>query len=157
MRNKYDIISNYLEKIVETVGIILLVFMVVIIGVQVFCRYFLNFTPSWSEDISLLFMIWFSFLGIALGVKRDAHLSIEFFFNRLSKNAQGYLTFINNILILFFNYILLTRGIILVKMTFKSKMPSLKIPTSALYVIIPIMSVIIVVFLIQKFIKYFWR
>lgn len=156
MKNKYDIFSDFLERVVETVGITLLVLMVIIIGVQVFCRYFLNFTPSWSEDLSLLFMIWFSFLGIALGVKRDTHLSIEFFFNRLSKNFQRFITDFNYILILFFSYILFTRGIILVRMTLNSKMPSLKVPTSVLYIVIPIMSIIIIIFLIQKFIKNFY-
>lgn len=156
MKNKYDIFSDFLERVVEIVGITLLVLMVIIIGVQVFYRYFLNFTPSWSEDLSLLFMIWFSFLGIALGVKRDTHLSIEFFFNRLSKNFQRFITDFNYILILFFSYILFTRGIILVRMTLNSKMPSLKVPTSVLYIVIPIMSVIIIIFLIQKFIKNFY-
>ncbi len=156
MKNKYDIFSDFLERVVEIVGITLLVLMVITIGVQVFCRYFLNFTPSWSEDLSLLFMIWFSFLGIALGVKRDTHLSIEFFFNRLSKNFQRFITDFNYILILFFSYILFTRGIILVRMTLNSKMPSLKVPTSVLYIVIPIMSVIIIIFLIQKFIKNFY-
>lgn len=156
MKNKYDIFSDFLERVVEIVGITLLVLMVITIGVQVFCRYFLNFTPSWSEDLSLLFMIWFSFLGIALGVKRDTHLSIEFFFNRLSKNFQRFITDFNYILILFFSYILFTRGIILVRMTLNSKMPSLKVPTSVLYIVIPIMSIIIIIFLIQKFIKNFY-
>ena len=94
--------------------------------------------------------------GIALGVKRDTHLSIEFFFNRLSKNFQRFITDFNYILILFFSYILFTRGIILVRMTLNSKMPSLKVPTSVLYIVIPIMSIIIIIFLIQKFIKNFY-
>ena len=154
MKNKYNELSDFLEKIVETLGVTLLVLMVHIIGIQVFCRYFLNFTPSWSEDISLLFMIWFSFLGIALGVKRDTHLSIEVFYSRFSKGFQNFINIFNYILIIFFSYILLTRGIVLVKMTLRSTIPSLGIPTSNLYIAIPIMSGLIIVFLIQKFIKY---
>lgn len=154
MKNKYNELSDFLEKIVETLGVTLLVLMVLIIGIQVFCRYFLNFTPSWSEDISLLFMIWFSFLGIALGVKRDTHLSIEVFYSRFSKGFQNFINIFNYILIIFFSYILLTRGIVLVKMTLRSTIPSLGIPTSNLYIAIPIMSGLIIVFLIQKFIKY---
>ncbi|MGL4450524.1 MAG: TRAP transporter small permease [Sarcina sp.] len=154
MKNKYNKFSDFLEKIVETLGVTLLGLMVLVIGIQVFCRYFLNFTPSWSEDISLLFMIWFSFLGIALGVKRDTHLSIEVFYSRFSKGFQNFINIFNYILIIFFSYILLTRGIVLVKMTLRSTIPSLGIPTSNLYIAIPIMSGLIIVFLIQKFIKY---
>lgn len=154
MKNKYNKFSDFLEKMVETLGVTLLGLMVLVIGIQVFCRYFLNFTPSWSEDISLLFMIWFSFLGIALGVKRDTHLSIEVFYSRFSKGFQNFINIFNYVLIIFFSYILLTRGIVLVKMTLKSTIPSLGIPTSNLYIAIPIMSGLIIVFLIQKFIKY---
>ena len=44
------------------------VLMTIIIGWQVFGRYVLNDTPSWSEPLSLQLMSWFILLGAAVGV-----------------------------------------------------------------------------------------
>ena len=39
---------------------------------QVFCRYVLNASLSWSEELTRLLFVWLTFLGFGLGVERDA-------------------------------------------------------------------------------------
>lgn len=145
-----DKIFNFLEKLIEFIGIILLVGMVIVIGGQIFCRYFLNFTPKWSEDIALIFMVWFSFLGIAIGVKRGIHLSIEFFINILSNKGKFLIILLDHALTTLFGYILLTRGYLLAKMTVHSKISSLGVPTATLYGVVPITGFFIMCFSILK-------
>ena len=48
-----------------------------IIGWQVFGRYILNSSPSWTEQASLLLMIWYVFLAAAAGVWERFHIRIE--------------------------------------------------------------------------------
>ncbi|RYE62045.1 MAG: TRAP transporter small permease subunit, partial [Rhizobiaceae bacterium] len=45
-----------------------MVSMTLIVGWQVFSRYILNDSPSWSEPLSLYLMSWFIMLGAAVGV-----------------------------------------------------------------------------------------
>jgi TRAP-type C4-dicarboxylate transport system permease small subunit len=54
-----------------------IVVMTVIIGWQVFARYMLNDTPSWSEPLSLHLMSWFILLGAAVGVRESVHLGLD--------------------------------------------------------------------------------
>jgi len=54
-----------------------LVAMTVIVGWQVFGRYILNDSPSWSEPLSLHLMSWFIMLGAAVGVRESVHLGLD--------------------------------------------------------------------------------
>jgi TRAP-type C4-dicarboxylate transport system permease small subunit len=46
--------------------------MVATMMLQVFCRYVLNASLSWSEELTRLLFVWLTFLGFGLGVERDA-------------------------------------------------------------------------------------
>jgi TRAP-type C4-dicarboxylate transport system permease small subunit len=54
-----------------------MVVMTGVIGWQVFARYVLNNTPSWSEPISLHLMLWFILFGAAVGVRESVHLGLD--------------------------------------------------------------------------------
>ena len=51
--------------------------MTLIVGWQVFARYILNDSPSWSEPLSLHLMSWFIMLGAAVGVRESVHLGLD--------------------------------------------------------------------------------
>lgn len=54
-----------------------MIIMTVIVGWQVFGRYVLNDSPSWSEPLSLYLMLWFIMLGAAVGVRESVHLGLD--------------------------------------------------------------------------------
>lgn len=51
--------------------------MTLIVGWQVFGRYVLNDSPSWSEPLALYLMSWFIMLGAAVGVRESVHLGLD--------------------------------------------------------------------------------
>ena len=55
-----------------------LVILIVIFGWLVYGRYILNDTPTWVEQLSLLLVVWITFLGAGAGVWYKGHLSIDF-------------------------------------------------------------------------------
>ncbi|MGL5174901.1 MAG: TRAP transporter small permease [Cetobacterium sp.] len=146
-------VLDFLERVIEMIALLLLIGMVIVIGSQIFCRYFLNFTPKWSEDIALIFMVWFSFLGIGIGVKRGIHLSIEFFVNILTERKRKVIYIVNEVLVIIFGYILMTRGAMLTQMAMYSTIPSLGVPTAVLYLVVPISGFFIVAFSFVKLMK----
>ena len=44
---------------------------------QVFSRFVLNATPSWSEEIQIFGHIWLVFLAIPIAYRRGAHFTVE--------------------------------------------------------------------------------
>jgi TRAP-type C4-dicarboxylate transport system permease small subunit len=69
-------IETCVSIFVQWLAMILLVVMTLDVCMTVFTRYCFSYTPSWSEDLALLCMIWFGFLAMALGVRDNGHLSI---------------------------------------------------------------------------------
>ena len=51
--------------------------MVLIGCCQVFSRFVLNSTPSWSEEIQIFGHIWLVFLAIPIAYRRGAHITVE--------------------------------------------------------------------------------
>jgi len=71
-----------------------LVFIVISFGWLVWGRYVLNNTPTWVEQSALLLMSYIAFLGAAVGVRRNSHLSIDFVreaFPALPREVMRYL------------------------------------------------------------------
>ena len=54
-----------------------LVLMTAFVAWQVFGRYVLNHSPSWTEPGSVMLMSWFIFLGAAVGVRENYHLGFD--------------------------------------------------------------------------------
>ena len=70
-------ILNRISNIALYLAGVGMVVMTVIIGWQVFARYVLNDTPSWSEPLSLHLMLWFILFGAAVGVRESVHLGLD--------------------------------------------------------------------------------
>lgn len=139
-------IAHFTEKILEILAMSLLVLMTLIIGYQIFMRYFFSSTPKWSEELSLVLMVWFAFIGIAIGVNKGIHLSIEYFVDKMSVKGKRIVHKVNDLLILLFGIVLTTAGYQLAKMAGMSIMPALQVPTTVLYGVVPICGIMIVLY-----------
>ncbi len=73
-------IVKWLDKsFEETALIILSTFTVVVIFLQVFMRYVVGDSLSWSEEIARYAFIWMIYIGVSYGVKRNKHLGVDAF------------------------------------------------------------------------------
>ena len=70
-------ISDIFFSVLIRVAQILLVIMVALVFTNVVLRYVFNSGIYWSEEASLVIVIWFTFIAFALGVKEDLHISIN--------------------------------------------------------------------------------
>ncbi|MCV0424375.1 MAG: TRAP transporter small permease [Roseibium sp.] len=75
MDSAFDLIS----KICLILAGSALVIMTAIFAWLVFGRYVLNDTPTWVEQVSLLLIMVITFLGAAVGVNQNTHLSVVLF------------------------------------------------------------------------------
>ena len=70
-------IAGAIDLVVETVAAALLLSTVVIALIQVFCRYVLNNSLSWPEEMAKFAFVWFVFLGAAMVTRRSRHIVID--------------------------------------------------------------------------------
>lgn len=105
-----------------------LTLMTVIIFWQVFSRYVLNRSPSWTESSSVLLMGWFIFLGAAVGVRERTHLGFDVLLYVLPASAKAVLRSISDLVVLAFGAGMIVYGVQLARLTWNTVMPSLALP-----------------------------
>ncbi len=96
-----DLLVNWLpQRAALWLAGIGLVAMTVIVAWQVFCRYVLNDSPSWTEPGAVMLMSWFIFLGAAVGVRENYHLGFDVLLYVLPKAGKKWLRMISDIVVL---------------------------------------------------------
>ena len=143
-------ILNKINQIFEFIGMILIVLMILIISTQVFTRFFFSTTPKWSEEVAMMLMVWFAFIGISIGVKNDKHLSIEYFVSLMPQKAQRIVIKIGQVLILLSGVFLTYYGGLLVKQTSTSTLAATQLPASFLYLMVPVSGILIFLYCLPK-------
>lgn len=145
-------IERGVSLFVEDLAMILLVLMVLVVCFTVFTRYFLSYTPSWGEETSLLCMIWFGFLSMALGVRDDVHLSITILDHVTPRCIKKPIALVKYVCIFGFGVFMLVYGYQLTEVGRLNNFPGLGISSAWLYAAVPVSAAAIVVYSIEKFV-----
>lgn len=104
-----------------------LVAMTALIGWQVWGRFVLNDTPTWTETTSILLMGWFIFLGAAVGVREGNHLSFDVLLYVLPDRAQRVLHSVSDLVVIAFAVGMIFYGWQLAANTWSTTIPNLGI------------------------------
>ncbi|SER57059.1 TRAP transporter small permease [Psychrobacillus sp. OK032] len=145
----YSLIDNIFEKF-TLLSLILLVF---IVTLQVVTRYFFNFVFFWSEEITLLLLVWFGFMGIAIGFREYIHLGIDSFTNLFPKMFNKVLDKLILVIVFAFGIYLVVQGWQFTVLMLESTLPATKLPSSITYIIMPITGVMICLYALLQLVN----
>ncbi len=96
------VLLRYLEKLI---GVLFMIVTGVTLA-QVFCRYALRFSLTWSHELVILLIIWIVWLAMPIGLDRVEHLTVNFITDLLPSTPRKVLAVINTVLCgLFFGLI----------------------------------------------------
>lgn len=127
-----------------------LVLMTVIVAWQVFCRYVLNDSPSWTEPGAVMLMSWFIFLGAAVGVRENNHMGFDVLLYVLPPSAKKWLRMISDGVIFAFGLGMVIYGGSLVSLTWNTVLPSLGISGGWDYVPVVAGGALIILFSLER-------
>ncbi|TCA00607.1 MULTISPECIES: TRAP transporter small permease [Rhizobium] len=127
-----------------------LVLMTVFVAWQVFCRYVLNDSPSWTEPGSVMLMSWFIFLGAAVGIRENNHLGFDVLLYVLPKSGKRVLRMISDVVILAFGAGMVWYGGALISLTWNTTLPSLGISGAFDYLPLVGGGVLAVIFSLER-------
>lgn len=120
--------------------------MTVIVFVEVISRYVFNYTPSWSEEVTILLMTWMAFLGMALGIKSNTHLQISFLVDRMPGAVKKVFLCFDEIVVVAFGVVLLVFGVMICRESTGSVMSSTGLPEYTAYLMVPCTGVLVVIY-----------
>lgn len=138
------------ESLIENVIIGMLIVLVTLTFVQVVFRYVLSSPLVWSEEIIRYCLIWIVLLGTGLGLKNDAHIGIDFFFEKLPEKAKLMISLINLVLVMAVAVFLMIIGSRFSLNARGSVSPAIGIPNILVFSAIPISAATWLLFLVCR-------
>lgn len=151
MRSK---IQRYWDKVWEILIIVLLFGILALAFVQVIFRYVLGSPLTWSEAICCYMYVWMVFVGSAVVMLGEGHLTLTFFLDRMPHKIQRYMRVAANLLVLFILVLIfLKEGIYLTKLTSGQISATVRITLNWVYVAIPVGGLLMGVNIVRKTVK----
>lgn len=130
---------------------ICLVAMTLVMAWQVFGRFVLNDSPSWSEALALLLMGWFVLIGSAVGIRNGDHLGFAMLQHISAPPVRLVMQMVNFGLMAGFGAMMAWYGAALVAGTWSGKMPGIALPQGVDYIPLVIGGVLVFIFSLEKF------
>lgn len=141
--------KKYLDKVFNwalVLAMILLVAMVIIVFMNVVLRYGFNSGIRWTEEVSLVIVIWFTFIAMALGVKENLHINISVLPKKLPRVFNDSLNLLKYTLEIIIGFILLYFGWGVTQNAGRSKLPATGMSNAMNYIIVPIAAIFIILY-----------
>jgi len=127
-----------------------LIAMTAIVAWQVFSRYVLNASPSWTEAVSILVMSWFIFLGAAVGVRENFHMGFDVLVHVLPDGARVWMRAISDLAILAFGLGMAVYGSQLMVQTWTATLPVLGLPGGFSYMPLAAGGALVALFALER-------
>ncbi len=151
MDKMYDLIA----KICMLLAGISIVVMTAIFAWLVFGRYVLNDTPTWVEQVSLLLVMVIAFLGSAVGVHQDTHLSVVIFRGMVPSWVRSVFVFISDIMMAVFGALMFWYGTELTIFKWTADIPLIQWPEGLRSLPLTICGALLFLFSIGHLIRLF--
>ena len=90
------------ENLEEFILVVFLIAMTLIMGIQVFCRYVLGMSLSWSEELTRYLFIWSGFLSVSYCSKKCLSIKIEQFVAVFPRRGKALFKVVNHTFVLIF-------------------------------------------------------
>jgi TRAP-type C4-dicarboxylate transport system permease small subunit len=122
----------------RSIIIAMMAVMVVLVFTNVVCRYLLNFSIIWAEEISQYLMVWVAFLGAGLALREGRHVAIEMLQDRMPLKAKRMTRHVVALSLLIFMCVLVVLGFQFVSFAWDQETPVLNISLGIPYMAVPI-------------------
>ncbi len=146
-----QITNRWVEHTLASFGIA----MAFIVALQVFCRYTLNYSLFWSEELARYLLVWLSFLGATVAYYRKIHPGIDILTSTLTQKFSK----ISRVLVHFISItlfvVMIYHGTEFAYFIRAQISPALAIPKWIIFLVIPVSGTIFLLhclhFLIEEF------
>ena len=133
-----DKLIKAVYKVVLAAVIIIGLVMLVVAWAHVFCRYVLNDSLTWSEELLKILLVWFCLLSTTIIAVQREHVSIVVFKQMMPLKVNHALTFIAQVLMFIASVIVLVIGIDFVMIAGSRMTPALRLPYRYTFSAIPV-------------------
>ncbi|GAA3638378.1 TRAP transporter small permease [Flavivirga jejuensis] len=151
-----DVIFNKVCRLMEVFLVVIFALLVLDVLWQVFSRYILNTSFSWTEELARFSLIWLSILGAAyLSAKRE-HLSMDFLYRKFNPTTKKRVSILIEVCVFLFALVVMVIGglnLVYTTLHLEQLSGTLRIPLGYIYAILPLSGILMMSFSIYHSIK----
>ena len=96
----------------------------------------------WGEPLSLLCLVWMSLLGSALVVRKNEHLRVTMFDEKLGKKGVFATDLLSTVCITLFSLFMIYYGTLLTQKGARNNMAGINVPYAVMYISVPVTGVL---------------
>jgi len=151
MKNKKNdfkalgLFNNFTSKLIFILVILLLILSLL----QVFFRYILNFSISWTEELSRYIFIWMVFLSGFFTVQEKLNIRLDIIINLFTSSHRKWLNICIDIFTAMFLLSIFIFGVKYSIFSMEQRTPALNIPKGYIYMALPIGSLLMFISIIR--------
>jgi len=119
--------------------------MATLVFINVVCRYILNFSIIWAEEVSQYLMVWVAFLAAGLALRQGRHVAIEMLQDRLPSTARRMTRHLVALMLIVFMGVLTVLGFQFVYFAWDQETPVLNISMGIPYLAVPIGALLLLI------------
>lgn len=151
---RIDKVLDLLSKVCLIIAGIALVAMTLMFAWLVYGRYVLNDTPTWVEQVSHLLLMVIAFLGAAVGVRQDTHLSVVIFRTMVPTKIRAVFVFVTDVLMASFGGLMFWYGLQLTQFKWNSLIPLIRVPEGLRSLPLTICGALVLVFSLTHLLRF---
>jgi len=122
---------------------------VAIVFYQVFGRYVLNSSPTWTESLALVMVLYVTLIGAAVGVRDAGHIGMESLLVLVPDAIRNRIELLIHALVILFGFAMVWNGAVLGSSVWSYLIPNLGLPEAIRYLPLVISGVLIISFSIE--------
>ena len=138
MRQRIETHLERLGSFLSNVAALSLAIMLVVVLVQVFFRYILGDSLSWSEELARYLAIWLTWLALMETFRRGEFIGLDLVANLLPSRAGKYIDSASLVLTLIFAYYISNYGWQLAVFGLNQRTATLHLPIGIIYAALPL-------------------
>ncbi len=142
-----------LNQVVEYLLFTLGLSMALIVALQVFCRYVLNASLFWSEELARYMLVWLSFFGATVAYYRNLHPGVDALTAVFSPEKKRLSRLMVHLVCMLLSLIMIVSGTQFAWFIRHQISPALAIPKWMILSVIPITGVIFFLYGLAFFLK----
>ena len=138
--DKLKALDKLIDRLTGIIVICSLSLMLLIVSIQVFCRYILHSGFYWMPELARYLLVGFSFLAGSMALRRKELVGVTFVYKFFSPKLRRWIELISEMLIIFFLLVGISFGFKTAKFIIQTGQlsPGLQIPIGFFYLPIPI-------------------
>ncbi|MCG8684691.1 MAG: TRAP transporter small permease [Desulfobacterales bacterium] len=133
------LLNQWIEYLLFSLGFA----MTLLVAVQVFCRYVLNQSLFWSEELARFLLVWLTFLGASCAYYRKVNPGVDFLYTRMSPLFKKISSIMIHLLSMGLFVVMIFSGSQFAYFVRLQISPALQLPKWVVLVVIPISGAVL--------------